>query len=122
VVLDALPRLASGKLDRRSLPAPERVSHAQIAPRTDAEIQLATIWQDVLGIDQVGITDNFFALGGHSLLAMKLAARIRDGFGVDVSVPRIFEAADLAELATEIAALQSGGPDLQRELATALDE
>jgi len=123
VVLERLPRLASGKLDRRALPAPERASPETLAPRTPTEAQLAAIWQEVLGLDSVGVSDNFFELGGHSLLAMRLVARIREAFGVDIAVPRIFEVADLADLAVEIQTRQGGeGNQTKTALADALAE
>ncbi|MGY6217851.1 phosphopantetheine-binding protein, partial [Methylolobus aquaticus] len=100
-----------------------RASTATLAPRTPTEAQLAAIWQEVLNLDSVGVSDNFFALGGHSLLAMKLVARIREAFGVDIAVPRVFEVADLAELAVEIQSRQCGDDNpTQTALADALAE
>ena len=69
VVLDAFPLTSNGKVDRRSLPEPEVDSAEYVAPQTETEKVLCDIWQDVLGIEQVGINDNFFRLGGHSILA-----------------------------------------------------
>lgn len=80
VVLDALPQTANGKLDRKALPAPDGsavVRREYEAPRTEAEVVLAEIWQTLLGIERVGRHDHFFELGGHSMLAMRLAELLR---------------------------------------------
>jgi hypothetical protein len=89
-VLDVLPRTANGKLDRAALPAPDAVRPGSagnyVAPAGPVEELLAGIWAQVLGIDQVGARDDFFALGGHSLLAIRVVARIREAFGAEVPV------------------------------------
>ncbi|HWV17360.1 MAG TPA: amino acid adenylation domain-containing protein, partial [Rhodocyclaceae bacterium] len=78
VTLDALPRLASGKLDRHALPAATIESReSYVAPSTPEAQQIADIWREVLGVERVGQTDNFFALGGDSLLSLKAIARMR---------------------------------------------
>ena len=79
VLLPRLPRLISGKLDRATLPDPVS-SHDgdHRAPRTEVEQRLATIWQEVLGIEQVGIGDNFFELGGDSILSLQVISRVRN--------------------------------------------
>jgi len=78
VVLDALPRLPNGKLDRRALPAPDSTRPALdfAAPRSPMERQIAEIWSAALGVEQIGLYDNFFDLGGHSLLAMQVVAKL----------------------------------------------
>src|SRR5205807_7868877 len=83
-VLDALPTLPNGKLDRLRLPPPDLSGSREeyVAPRDAIERQLAEIFGDVLGIPNVGIHDNFFDLGGHSLLASQLIARIRQALRV----------------------------------------
>src|SRR5262249_2323453 len=76
VLLGALPRTPSGKLDRKALPPPERTGPLGPAPRTPAEEVVAGAWREVLGVGAVGRDDNFFDLGGHSLLAARVMARL----------------------------------------------
>ena len=104
VVLTRLPRLASGKLDRAGLPAPEWRGRAEEAPRGPTEEALARLWSSLLGVDRVSRADGFFALGGHSLLAAKLVARIRAEFGRDLPLRAVFDTPGLAALAARIAA------------------
>ena len=73
------------------------------APRTEAEKAVVAIWQEVLGVDRIGVDDDFFALGGHSLLATRLMARVRQLFSVDVPLLRLFETRTVASLAASIA-------------------
>ncbi|HVH12494.1 MAG TPA: amino acid adenylation domain-containing protein, partial [Longimicrobium sp.] len=103
VVLDALPLNANGKLDRRALPAPEYDAEAEyVAPRTQAEESLADIWAEVLGVERVGVNDSFFERGGHSLLIMRLVARVRAAFGVELSIRAVFAAPTLEAMAAEV--------------------
>ncbi|MUG96547.1 amino acid adenylation domain-containing protein [Scytonema sp. UIC 10036] len=106
MVLDKLPLTPNGKLDRRSLPTPDiATSVEKEMPVTPTEELLAILWQSLLKTPSVGRQDNFFELGGHSLLATQLVARIRDSFGVELPVRKVFEQSVLSELATEIDAL-----------------
>jgi amino acid adenylation domain-containing protein len=106
VFLQELPRTPGGKLDRRALPrlAPAlgEGRRGYIPPRTPVEEVLAGIWSELLGVGQVGAGDDFFALSGHSLLATQVAHRIRQVFGMDLPLRRLFERTTLAELALEI--------------------
>jgi amino acid adenylation domain-containing protein len=97
--LDSLPKTANGKLDRNALPKPSWQGKAFRAPQSDAEIKLATIWQELLGVGQVGLDDNFFELGGHSLLVTRLVAQIREILGADLQLHRVFETKSLYDLA-----------------------
>ncbi|MBV9791364.1 MAG: AMP-binding protein, partial [Chloroflexi bacterium] len=105
--LDALPLLPTGKVDRRALPEPiehERAGDsAYIAPRSEIEAQLAAIWSAVLGVERVGVHDNFFALGGHSILAAQLLWRIRHECQAEIALRSLFVTPTIAELAEEIA-------------------
>ncbi|MCA1842634.1 MAG: non-ribosomal peptide synthetase [Actinobacteria bacterium] len=109
VALDALPLTANGKVDRNALPPPGGASldpSCYVAPRTEAEATVAAAWAEVLGIEQVGAEDDFFALGGHSLLAVQVAARLRDRTGWSPALATFFDRPTVAELA---AALAAGG-------------
>ena len=98
-----MPLTASGKLDRSALPDPERRGRDYLAPRSELEQKLAAIWQEVLCVERVGSTDNFFDLGGHSLLAAQATAKIRNRLGVDMPFDRLFETATLGALADSLA-------------------
>ncbi|MCY0939901.1 amino acid adenylation domain-containing protein [Streptomyces antarcticus] len=107
VLLDTLPLTANGKLDAAALPDPEPAGAAAgyLAPRTDAEALVVDLWQEVLGVPKVGVLDDFLALGGDSLLVTRVAARIRAGVGVDVSIRDVFESPTPAALAARIEAV-----------------
>jgi aryl carrier-like protein len=102
VCLDALPLNRSGKIDRASLPDSEqarpelRVPFKE--PRTDVEHQVADVWSDVLGVDKIGVDDNFFDLGGHSLLATQVVARLQRR-GIAVGIADVFDHPTIAGLA-----------------------
>ena len=104
VVLEALPLTVNGKLDKRSLPAPEYSAGEYRAPATPTEEILASIYARVLGIERVGVDDSFFDLGGDSLSAMRLIAAINTGLDAGLSVRTVFEAPTIAELALRIGA------------------
>ncbi len=104
VLLPALPLTPNGKVDRRALPVPgaPRSGESFVAPRTQIEKVLAETWAELLGLEQVGVADDFFALGGHSLLAVRLMARIEHVFGVKLPLSLLFEAPTLGRLAGAI--------------------
>ena len=102
VMLDALPLMANGKIDRRALPAPERTRGAEktfVAPRDDLELELTEIWQQVLSVEAVGVTDNFFELGGHSLLAVRLSALVESRLGKKLPLAALFQGPTIEQLA-----------------------
>ena len=105
VGLDALPLLPSGKVDRKALPEPDARSasaHEHVAPRTPIEETVAGIWQELLGLQRVGVHDNFFALGGHSLLAVRVIARLRTTISVELPVRALFDSPTLGRLAEQV--------------------
>jgi thioesterase domain-containing protein/acyl carrier protein len=103
VTLEAMPLLANGKVNRRALPAPEQALAAAertyTAPRNDVEAALVEIWEELLGVSPVGVTDNFFDLGGHSLLAVRMTARIQKQFGREIPLAKLFQGATVEYLA-----------------------
>jgi amino acid adenylation domain-containing protein len=116
VLLDALPLMSNGKIDRRALRAPDRsrpeLDGAFVTPRGPTEELLAEIWAGLLGIDVVGVHDNFFDLGGHSLLATQLVSRVRETFQVEIPLRRLFEVPTVAGLAENIEAVRQAGQNL----------
>ncbi|WP_255779365.1 amino acid adenylation domain-containing protein [Mycetohabitans sp. B5] len=97
VLLDRLPLMSNGKLDRKALPA------VDLTPsRTPIEKKLVELWADIFGLETVQIHDNFFDLGGHSLLAIRLISRIHASFGVAITIRTLFEAPTIAELAQRL--------------------
>lgn len=99
--LDQLPLTPNGKIDRKALPAPtlqHSLTREYVAPRTPAEETLAAIWSQILGVEQVGIHDNFFEIGGDSLLSMHVITRARQA-GLDLRLTQIFQHQTIAELA-----------------------
>ncbi|MEU0334315.1 non-ribosomal peptide synthase/polyketide synthase [Streptomyces sp. NPDC006193] len=100
VVLERMPLTPQHKIDRRALPAPERVrAGSHVPPRSPQERALAAIWAEVLGVDEVGAEDDFFDLGGDSVLAARTLSRIRDELGVRLTVRDVFTARTVAALA-----------------------
>ncbi|RKI48186.1 alpha/beta fold hydrolase, partial [Corallococcus sp. AB049A] len=102
MVLDALPLNANGKVDRKALPEPD--AHAIeardfVAPRDALEMQLARIWEDVLGIRSVGVRSSFFELGGHSLLAVRMVAVVRERLGQTIPLSVLFQQPTVEQLA-----------------------
>ncbi|MCK2217014.1 amino acid adenylation domain-containing protein [Actinomadura sp. ATCC 31491] len=101
VPLTTLPTLPSGKLDRAALPPPPTTAATgeRVPPRTPAEHVLHALWAELLGRDDFGVEDDFFALGGHSLLAMRLVVRLREAHGAEVTLRRCFATPTIAALA-----------------------
>ncbi|RXU25246.1 hypothetical protein B1F70_00725 [Pseudomonas syringae] len=99
IILDRMPLSANGKLDRKALPKPDasQLQRQYVAPSTEQEQQMASIWADVLKVERVGLSDDFFELGGHSLLATQLISIIHSGLGIDIPLRLIFEKPQLNE-------------------------
>jgi len=106
VFLDKFPLTPNGKVDRAALPQADLSSIGStdyVAPSTDIEAELCKVWEDVLGRDNIGVRDDFFALGGHSLLATQIVARVRESFSVELLVRDLFRSPCIAELAEVVA-------------------
>ena len=104
VFLESFPLTRNGKLDRKALPPPARGRRAADAgflpPRDNLEFHLTELWRDVLGVNDVGVRDDFFSLGGHSLMAVRLMARIREQYGQAVPLSALFQNPTVERLAS----------------------
>jgi acyl carrier protein len=121
VELGQMPLTASGKVDRKALPKPATVRKAErqyLAPRNKAEVEVAKIWQDLLGLEKVGMKDNFFELGGHSLLVLRMVGRLRKQFAGPISVVDVFQHPTVERLAGFL----SGATDENVSLAKTFDQ
>jgi len=117
VKLKALPLTPNGKIDRLSLPAPEQarpeLEENFVAPSTEVERTLATLWQEILHVEKVGINDNFFELGGHSLLLVQVHSKLQGVFNRDVSITDLFKYPTISLIANYLSQDQSEKPDLE---------
>ncbi|MFF4572702.1 amino acid adenylation domain-containing protein [Streptomyces sp. NPDC001410] len=104
VVLDRLPLTENGKVDRAALPEPDPTGGDYRAPRTPREEELAGLFAEVLGLDRIGIDDDFFACGGHSLRLTRLVWQIHEKLGMDVPIRTVFQYPTVAELAEQLSA------------------
>jgi surfactin family lipopeptide synthetase A len=125
VALEALPLNANGKVDRRALPLPDQAALEPevsfVAPRTPAEEVVAKIWVDILGVQQVGLFDDFFAIGGHSLLATQVISRLNSAFQIELPLRSLFEARTVDALICEIVRIH-GEREIIEEIAQVLKE
>ncbi len=124
VLLPGLPLTANGKVDRRALPVPGLSQGAAepIPPRTPLEREVAKIWREVLGVERIGVEDNFWELGGHSLLATKVLSRLCDSLGLDLPLQSLFEAPTLAGFAQSVGHRILASSGTEPELGDLLDE
>ncbi|MHC5597292.1 MAG: non-ribosomal peptide synthetase [Nostoc sp.] len=103
VFLDTLPLTPNGKIDRRALPAPDSTrldsENTYVAPRDQLEFQLTKIWEEILGVQPIGVRDNFFKLGGHSILAVKLFWQIEKTFNKNLPLAILFQSGTVEALA-----------------------
>jgi acyl carrier protein len=127
--MDALPLTASGKIDRNALPVPayQLRDDEYIAPRTPAEERMARILATLLRLERVGVNENFFLLGGNSLLGAQVIARVRDTFGVELTLLSLFDHPTVSGLSAEIerlfvAKLGAMSEDEAERLATELSK
>lgn len=112
MVVDGLPLTVNGKVDRSALPGVELVGSAEFRePVSGRERVLAEIFGSVLGVDRVGLDDDFFALGGHSLLATRMVARVRSVLGVEVPIRVVFDCPTVAGLAAHLDSVPAAAED-----------
>ncbi|MBW4563379.1 MAG: amino acid adenylation domain-containing protein [Mojavia pulchra JT2-VF2] len=106
VFLDALPQTPNGKVDRKGLPAPEalrsQLDSSYVAPQTEIEQAIASVWQRVLQVEKVGLHDNFFDLGGHSLRMAQVHGQLRDVLQQDISMVELFQYPTISSLAKHL--------------------
>ncbi|WP_256658839.1 condensation domain-containing protein, partial [Pseudomonas sp. LP_7_YM] len=120
VRMESLPLTANGKLDRKALPVPHEDAFAREAyeaPLGDTEVLLARIWSQLLGVEQVGRHDHFFALGGHSLMAVRLVSRIA-AFGAELPLAALFTSPTLKAMALAIEARRDAGAAARASIRT----
>ncbi|WP_459548138.1 phosphopantetheine-binding protein [Nocardia sp. X0981] len=112
-LLPRLPVTANGKVDRAALPEPEAAETLSVsrsaAPETELERRLATIWQDLLAVDRVGLDDSFFDLGGHSILLARLQQRLSGELGWEVPLIVVLTHHTIRDLAGYLAAVSRPG-------------
>jgi acyl carrier protein len=123
VLLECLPLTPHGKLDRRALPQPDlqaRPSADYEAPQGELEELIACTWRELLHVERIGRTDNFFHLGGHSLVATRVMTRLRAALSIDLPMKVLFECPTIAQLATRAESLTQ--QTLLEEVAEGSDE
>ncbi|TCC06319.1 non-ribosomal peptide synthetase [Kribbella soli] len=117
VLIDALPRLTNGKLDRKALTAvPTTADRRYLAPRTETERRIAEVWAEVLGLDRVGADEVFLELGGHSLAAIDVTSRLREEFGTTIGLHELYSAGTVAGVAEVLAAGNRTGDGAEPDL------
>ena len=121
VRLEVFPLTPNGKLDRKALPAPDgagcEADGPYVAPRSELERLIADVWREVLGVERVGVRDNFFNLGGHSLLLIRVNNRLREALQMELPVVELFKYPTVSALAEHLS--RSGGKAQPRAAARA---
>jgi acyl carrier protein len=114
VQIGSLPLTVNGKVDRSALPSPrlgrESRRRPYVAPRTRVQQVLADVWGEILGVDSVGMEDDFYGLGGHSLHATQIASRLNESLGIDLPLRTFFEMPRFNDLANAIKQLLGTAP------------
>jgi len=124
VFLAQMPLTPNGKLDRKGLPLPDasQMQQQYLAPQTELEQQIATIWADILHLPQVGLNDNFFDVGGHSLLAIQITSRVQAELGLDVPLMELFQTESLRAYVQAAATFRAGSVEDFDDLRDFLSE
>ncbi|MBW4682784.1 MAG: hypothetical protein KME19_22280 [Microcoleus vaginatus WJT46-NPBG5] len=117
-LLENLPLTPNGKLDRRSLPAPgvwrPELGVTYAAPETEVEQTIATVWQQVLRLEKVGMHDNFFDLGGHSLLLVQVHSKLQEVLTTPISMVELFKYPTISALAKSVSQESSAASSFQQ--------
>lgn len=125
MLLKEFPLTNNGKVDKKSLPEPTRqqlLLPNYVAPRVAEEQELVDIWQEVLGVDKIGVTDNFFALGGHSLSALSILLKIRNKFSIDLPIRALFDAPSITQLSNYIRQIKDNKQILNADSAIGINK
>jgi acyl carrier protein len=119
VLVEDLPLTPNGKVNRQALPTPDNLrpvlETTYMEPRNELERAIASVWQEVLNLEKVGIHDSFFELGGHSLLATRVISRLRAAIQTEVPLRRLFEAPTIAGLAEIVDTLRWAKQNQQQD-------
>lgn len=125
VALKEFPLTPNGKVDRKSLPKPEQTeserNDAYVGPRTPTEEVLAGIWSEILGIKNIGVSQNFFESGGHSILATRVVSRVRDVFNIDLPLRSMFESPTVEGVATALVRHSNNANELENRAKLLLE-
>ena len=115
VRVDKMPLSPHGKVDRQALPIPDIENTLRdvvfMSPQTALQAQVGAILGALLGTEDIGINDNFFLFGGNSFLGIQVIARMREKFGVEITLRNLFEAPTIADLSAQIARLRAGSAE-----------
>jgi acyl carrier protein len=125
VLIDEMPLTQNGKVDLEALPAPTDArlgpEETYVAPRNSVEETIVDIWSQLLGVDSIGVNDNFFALGGNSILAIQLTSRLKKAFDLELQLRAIYDHQTPAALGATVVKAQAEQADVS-ELTRLLAE